>query len=194
MHPKHQHLISSFQLLMRHRKLDRAILDQNEPLDLEDQDLVISQLTAENNENLIFYKKCLAASILVELPPLLLLARAVAPTLLKSVLSFLIVLLNCLLLLNTIFDVETVSKVVYTHTQVNVAKVLNFNGVSVLNGVLVAQLLYVAFLKEKLGWTAVFAVVPVGNLVTLVLLRNWHSAVALDLNNLHGLKYKFKSV
>lgn len=179
---------------MRYRKVDRAILDQNEPLDLEDQDLVISQLTLENNENLKFYKKCLAASILVELPPLLLLARVVAPVLLKSILSFLIVLLNCVLLLNTIFDVEAVSQVVYAHTQLNAAKVLNFNGVSILNAVLVVQLLYIAFLKEKLGWMAIFTIVPVGNLVTLVLLRNWHNSVALDLHNLHGLKYKFKSV
>lgn len=180
---------------MRHRKLDRAILDQNGPLDQDDQDLVISQLASENSESLRLYKKVLAASILVEIPPLLLLSRAVTPNLLlRAVLGTLIVLLNCLSLFNTVFDVAVAGQVLLKYVHANATRAVNFDGVSVINAVLVVRILYVAFVREKLGWMGVFTFVPVGNLVTLVLLRKWHDGVALELHNLHGLRYKFKNV
>lgn len=180
---------------MRHRKLDRAILDQNEPLDSDDQDLVISLLTAENDHSLKLYKKVLALSILVELPPLVLLARRLASTpLLNAVIVSLMVLLNFATLINTVFDVEAASKAFPAVVKVWLGKLTNFYGLCGINAVLIVQMAYVAFWRENLGWMGVFVVVPIGNLVTLVLLRNWHDGVAREVAGLRGLRYKYKNV
>lgn len=175
--------------------MDRAILDQNEPLDSEDQELVISQLSLENDASLKLYKKVLALSILVEIPPLVMLARAVthAP-LLKVLLVSLLVLLNFLTLVNTVFDVKVALQTLPHKVQGTVGRLVTFEGVSIINGILVVQMLYITFWEERLGWMGIFTVVPIGNLITLMLLRSWHEGVALELEGLHGLKYKFKNV
>lgn len=180
---------------MRHRKLDRAILDQNEPLDSDDQELVISLLTAENDQSLKLYKKVLALSILVEMPVLVLSARRVASTpLLSAVIVSLMVLLNLATLLNTVFDVEAASKAFPAVVKVWLGRLTNFYGLCGINAVLIVQVVYVAFWRESLGWKGMFVVVPMGNLVTLILLRNWHDGVAREVTGLSGLRYKYKNV
>lgn len=175
--------------------MDRAILEQNEPLDTDDQELIISLLSLENDATLKIYRKWLVGSILVEIPPLLILSRAMAPTaLLKVFLAAVIVLLGVLTLLNTVFDVNAVSKTFPSNIRRIADKFMTFEGVSIINGILLAQMVYVVFGRVHLGWKGMFVVVPVGNLVTLVLLRTWHAGVAHELSNLHGLKYKYKSV
>lgn len=180
---------------MRHRKVDRAILEQNEPLDSDDQDLVISLLTAENDLSLKLYKKILALSILVEIPPLVLLARGVSQApLLKVAMASLIVLLNFLTLVNTIFEVESASRLFPPLVRKYLGKLMHFRGLCGLNVVLLVQMIYVAFWREQLGWMGVFTVVPIGNLVTLVLLKYWHQGVEQEVAGLHALKYKYKNV
>lgn len=175
--------------------MDRAILEQNEPLDTDDQELIISLLSLENDATLKIYRKWLVGSILVEIPPLLILSRAMAPTaLLKVFLAAVIVLLGVLTLLNTVFDVNAVSKTFPSNIRRIADKFMTFEGVSIINGILLAQMVYVVFGRVQLGWKGMFVVVPVGNLATLVLLRTWHAGVAHELSNLHGLKYKYKSV
>lgn len=180
---------------MRHRKVDRAILDQNEPLDSDDQDLVISLLAAENDHSLKLYKKVLVFSILVEMPILVLLARGVASTPLNSVvITGLMVLLNLVTLINTVFDVEAASTAFPVVVNAWLGRLMNFYGLCGINTAMLIQMAYIAFWKENLGWKGIFTVVPVGNLVTLVLLRNWHDGVARDVVGLHGLRYKYKNV
>lgn len=180
---------------MRHRKVDRSILDQNEPLDSEDQELLISQLAGENDSSLRLYKKVLVLSVLVEIPPLVFLARAVSVTpSVKVVLPSLLLLLNILTVVNTVFNVGAVSSVLPdTAFAQMLGKLITFKSVCVMNGVIVCQLLYVAFGREKLGWVGIFTVVPVGNLITLILLRTWHDSISKEFRSLHDLKYKFKT-
>lgn len=159
--------------MSRLRKVDRAILALNEPLDSQDQELVIELLQTENNETHILYRKVIVLAIVVEILPL---AHAA-----KSADSALVVMLSIL------SSVLLMASAWYGNRIKNVF-LLDWG-----NSAVVAAAVLILW-KKAVGWPAVFVLVLVANLVTVVLLRKWHRSVGEDVKQLHHLRYKYKNV
>lgn len=159
--------------MSRLRKVDRAILALNEPLDSQDQELVIELLRAQNNESHILYRKVMVLAIVVEILPL---AHAA-----KSANSALVVMLSIL------SSVLLVASAWYGNRFKHVKWLDGGNSVVVAATVLILW-------KKAVGWQAVFALVLLANLATVFLLRKWHTSVGDDVQRLQHLRYKFKNV
>ncbi|KAF3987622.1 hypothetical protein FT663_04384 [Candidozyma haemuli var. vulneris] len=186
--------------MSRLRKVDRAILEQNEPIDTEDQELLISQLRQKNDENLTLYTRVLALSVVVELPILLWLTKTADSKRDKTLFTILIVLSSILSLLNLLYDVSAIGdhvsrRLISRDWNRNVAQVaryvLSYHGVNVLNALLLLQLGNAA---RQSGFKNMYCIVPVGNLIMVFLLRKWHTDIKGNVKELDGLKYDYKGV
>lgn len=159
--------------MSRLRKVDRAILALNEPLDSQDQELVIELLQKQNNENHLLYRKVMVLAIVVEILPLTHAA--------KSANSALVVMLSIL------SSVLLVASAWYGNRFGHVKWLDRGNGAVV---TVTAWILW----KKALRWQGVFVLVLVANLATVIMLRQWHRSVGEGVQDLHHLRYKFKSV
>ncbi|PVH14592.1 uncharacterized protein CXQ87_002737 [Candidozyma duobushaemuli] len=186
--------------MSRLRKVDRAILDQNEPIDTEDQELLITQLRQRNDENLAIYTKVLALSVVVELPILVWLTRTANSKKEKLSLTLLITLSSILSLLNLLYDVnvlgEHVSRKLRSKAWAQglaqpVRLALSYHGMNILNLILLLQLGAAAW---QSGLKSMYCIVPMGNLVMVLLMRKWHTEIKGNVKELDGLRYDYKGV
>lgn len=186
--------------MSRLRKLDRAILDQNGPIDIDDQDLLITQLRQKNDESFALYTKVLALSIVVELPILLWLAKTADLTRTRTLISVIMILSSLLSLMILLYDVNVLGNhlLVHINGRVRSAKlallirfIFSYKGVNILNSVLLLQL---GGELRKLGLKGMYCVVPAGNLIMALLVRRWHTEIKGNVKELDGLKYDYKTV
>lgn len=165
--------------MARHRKVDRALLSQNDPLDSADQELIISLLAAQNDSNFQFYRRVLLLAIVVEILPL---AHAARVTFTQkgvySPLAIMMVILSCVFLVATMWPVWRDWR----------RKALDYTNMALVAG------LWTILYRSGLCWQDVFALVPAANLGAVVLLRRWHISTNKSVHDLRDLTYKFKSV
>lgn len=182
------HLI--FYSMSRRRRVDKKILDLDGPIDSDDQELLISELSARNDDAYSVYSLVLQVSIVLELLPLVLLART-SPDRWQRTWVLVLLVLSCLLcFVNARYDVAPVAR----NWSLPARRLVTFTGVNCINATLLAQLLYAAVVKLPSFAKALYCLVPVGNLATVILIRHWHNETAGQVGELQGLRYKFKSV
>lgn len=169
----------------RRRKVDQALLN-SECLDSDDQELLIEQLHTENEELHILYRKVLAFLVLVELPVLVMLGRKLIPAAKVTVVAF--VLLSSLLTLHALLFSGR-----FRSSNKALDFAFSFNFAATANAVLLIQLLYVVFVRLRVGLTGLFVLVPAGNFITGIFIKKWHFNVRSELGHLSLLKYKLKT-
>lgn len=187
------HASSILLFMSRLRRFDKAVLDLNEPLDSDDQDLLITGFIRANDDSFSLYTKILGALILIEIPILLWAIKELDP-LSHASLKTMTVLLSCILtLVNLVYDVSKVgnqitSRIRSTTMGKVIAKVISFHGINLLNGILLVQL------SLLIQWrlASLYYFVPVGNLITMNLLFRWHEQIKGNVKELGGLKYDYK--
>lgn len=186
--------------MSRLRKVDRAILEQNEPIDTDDQELLITQLRQRNDENLAIYTKVLALSVVVELPLLLWLTKTADLRSDRLTFMLLITLSSALSLVNLLYDVgilgdHLLRKLTLRGWNGGLAQpiriALSYSGVNILNLILLLQL---ALAARAQGLKGMYCLVPVGNLVMVFCMRRWHTEIRGNVKELDGLKYDYKGV
>lgn len=181
---------------MRHRRVDRAILSESssDPIDSEDQKLIISQFSSENRRTLRRLLRLLMAWIVAQVPVVTMVAR---PRLRPSLVALLVVA-NVLVLINGVFEFpEWLLRrsgawgpgggAVHTATR----HVLSFRGVALLTAVVLVQL-GVSLMGGP--WLALlFLGVPLLNLLLVVYVRKSYLDTERQIGLLDQLRYKFKS-
>lgn len=186
--------------MSRLRKVDRAILEQNEPIDTDDQELLITQLRQKNDENLAIYTKVLALSVVVELPVLLWLTKTADLRNDRLTFTLLITLSSALSLVNLLYDVGILGEHLLRKLILRgwdgrlaqpVRKALSYSGVNFLNLILLFQL---AMAARAQGLKSMYCLVPAGNLVMVFCMRKWHTEIKGNVKELDGLKYDYKGV
>lgn len=159
--------------MSRLRKVDRAILALNEPLDSQDQELVIRLLQTENNEKHIFYRKVMVLAIVAEILPLAHAAKSA-----RSALVVMLSILSSVLLVASAWYGNRITRVFW----------LDWGNSAVVGAT--AWLVW----RKAMGLQGLFLVVLVANLVTVVLLRQWHRSLGEEVQQLQHLRYKYKNV
>lgn len=186
--------------MSRLRRVDRAILEQNEPIDSQDQELLIVQLAKQNDENLALYSKVLAFAVVVELPILIWLTRTASLKREKLLFTIIITLSSLLSLVNLMYNIDDLGEHLlrriilrnWSRSFATVSKhIISFNGVAAFNALLLVDLANVA---RKLGFKHMYCIVPIGNLIMVFLIRKWYSEIKGNVKELDGLRYDYKGV
>lgn len=185
--------------MTRLRRIDRLLLaesaDEAHPIDSDDQELLISQLLAENNGSHAFYTRILVLTVLAEIPAGTLFLRAFVGREARHVVHF--VLLSILCLIGLLYDVSalgTLLGLVGGVPEQVIRRAISFPLLCVVNGLLLVQF-YLAIYRQH-GFQAKFMilVLPAINYVVMILVRSWHFQTAESIRGLYALRYKFKNV
>lgn len=184
--------------MSRLRRVDRAIIADSAhdvPLDSDDQEILISQLAAENNDSLKFALRILTFSALLEIPlSTYALARADAgggSTVLLLV-SHVMTLVLCVYELPRGWVRQYRSSPYLAPVMPAADLAVSFGGAASINAFVLAEAVYLAT-RSGLHLKHLYFVLPAVNLVAVILARSWHWSVAGDIDGLHDLKYKFKT-
>lgn len=181
--------------MSRVRRIDKAVLELNEPLDSQDQELLISDFIRRNDDSLAMYTKVLGALILFEIPLLVWIIRAIDPYP-RTALKIITITLSCVLtLINLSYDIgkmaDQINQQVQNVTRAAIVKrLVSFGSINVINALLLLKL---ATVIER-SWISLYYFVPLGNLITMNLLYYWHEQMKGNVKELNGLKYDYKSV
>lgn len=184
--------------MSRLRRIDRLILsecvDDSIPLDSEDQDLLISQLTAENEHTNALYTKLLVLSVVAEFPVMTYMLRAIIGKQAKFMIQF--ILLSLLCLIGSLYDISAVGNHlsrIDTLPHNLIQGIFSFKLLCVINGLMLLQFYMGIYRLYGLQVKFMFLLLPLMNFVIMIMVRQWHSQTATDIRRLHDLRYKFKS-
>ena len=170
-------------VMSRLRRLDKKIIDQHldhdGPIDTDDQEQIIRELSVENRESYERGKFYIATVLLVELP-LVIYASHISKS--RGFGLVLVILSTMLSLIKLKLDEIVASDRVH--------QVLDW--LNPINGVVCLPL--VILLWQRDDWFRFYYLLPLMNLGNVVLFRWWFMKTAKDLKGLTGMKYKFKLV
>lgn len=163
-------------------------------MDEDDQDLLIGQLSAENDGNHALYTRILVSSIVIEFPIVAFLIRAIISREAKYTVHFMLLSLLCLI--GALYDVSAVGARLQHSPLVPTSLVhglFSFKLLCVVNGLLLVQ--FYTGIYRQYGYKNVymFLVMPLVNYIMMILVRKWHALTAANIQHLYGLRYKFKS-
>lgn len=189
----------TYLIMSRVRRLDRLILseciDDTTPLDSEDQDLLISQLTAENETTNALYIKLLVLSVVAEFPVISYMIRAIIGKQPKYMIQF--ILLSFLCLIGSLYDISAVGnrlRRIDTLPQNLIQGIFSFKLLCVINGLMLLQFYMGIYRVHGLQVKFMFVLLPLMNFVIMIMVRQWHTQTATDIRRLHDLRYKFKTL
>lgn len=184
--------------MSRTRRVDRQILsecvDDSTPLDSEDQDLLISQLTAENESTNALYTKLLVLSVVAEFPVMSYMIRTIIGKQTKFMVQF--ILLSLLCLIGALYDISAVGNRlsrIDTLPHNLIQGIFSFKLLCVINGLILLQFYMGIHRVYGLQVKFIFVLLPLINFVIMIMIRQWHTQMATDIRRLYDLRYKFKS-
>lgn len=185
--------------MSRLRRVDRLILaeccDDTILLDTDDQDLLISQLSAKNDSSHALYTRILVLSVVAEMPVLTFLIRLIVVKQVKYIVHF--ILLSLLCLIGALYDVTAVGNQLSSNRRLPqdlIRGILSFKLLCVVHGLLLIQFYMAIYRQHGFQLHFVFLLLPLINFVSMIMVRLWYTQTAIDIRRLYDLRYKFKSI
>lgn len=183
--------------MSRLRRVDKALIAESSddfPMDSDDQELLLSQLSDKNNGSHALYTRILILSIVAEFPAVTFLIRSIIGKDLKLTAYY--ILLSLLCLVGALYDLSAVANLVRVNFISDQWKrrVISFSLLCVVNAILLVQFYWTIYRQHGLHIKFLFLVLPVVNYVVMILVRNWYTHTAEEIRQLYDLRYKFKSV
>lgn len=169
------------------RRHNINILETGDPLDSIDQEYLIEKFKEDEISRVKTYKRILIVFSLLQTP----FAVYWRPLRKAHPVSCFSSLLSIILTVSTVhYDIEDMKRSL-TSRSAMLAQVLHPTALAVINSMICLRLIVTVFGRDNSIWKVYF-LLPIADFLLSLIILHWHHTIVRTIQDLNGLKYKFK--